>query len=78
MTNEEFICKLQNVLIAMSEIWNAPQWDEVSEKLLAENYGYVDLTNAQIAFAHAESLLNPSDDMITIVERVERWKTERI
>jgi hypothetical protein len=78
MTNEEFLRKLQNVLIEMSEIWHEPQWEEVSEQLLAENYGYVTLDIAQISFARAESMLNPSEAMETIVQRVERWKNQKV
>ncbi|WP_414589237.1 hypothetical protein [Scytonema sp. PCC 10023] len=43
MSNEEFLYKLQQVLIAMSEIWDEPQWEDLNDKLLEENYGYVGL-----------------------------------
>lgn len=78
MNNEEFLYKLQQVLIAMSEIWDEPQWEGLNDKLLEENYGYVGLTDAQMSFAHAESLLNPSERLEYIGTRIDRWKREVI
>ncbi|WP_414589693.1 hypothetical protein [Scytonema sp. PCC 10023] len=78
MSNEEFLYKLQQVLVAMSEIWDEPQWEDLNEKLLEENYGYVGLTDAQISFARAESLLNPSQRMEHIGTRIDRWKQEAV
>jgi hypothetical protein len=75
MSDQEFLYKLQQVLVAMSEIWDEQQWEDLNEQLLAQDYGYVDLTNAQISFARAESLLNPSQ-LEHIGTRVERWKRE--
>lgn len=77
MTDQEFTRKLQNILIEMSQVWFEPQWEALNEKLLIQQFCYTDLDTAQETFAHAEQLINPTEEPENIVDRVERWKLER-
>jgi hypothetical protein len=76
MSEEEFLWKLRQVLIAMSEIWYEPQWYFLNDELIAQQYGYVSLDEAQVSFARAESLLNPSQELEHVGTRIEKWKQQ--
>lgn len=76
MSEEEFLWKLRQILIAMSEIWYEPRWYVLNDELIAQEYGYVTLDEAQVSFARAESLLNPSQELEHVGTRIEKWKQQ--
>ena len=81
--DQDFVYKLQSVLIAISEIWDTPEYEQLNEVILASNvqqggFGYPTLSSAQEAFTYAEKIASGNEQCFEhVCARIERWKQER-